>query len=238
MENKIGNFFTKINKYIQFRIDTTKYFFDKPNFDYQPLPWIDIKKTTIRGKATYERWEAIKKYLVNYKSLKDVGCCVGFFCHKAAETYNMNIIGIDYNERFLRIAQYAKQYVKNGNNELFCNMKVDKNNADVLPKTDVTILFSLWHHWVFHYGLNNATQILKIVWLTTNHVLLFESGEEETKKEFNLPFDKKASDWLEEYLSSNLDRAKIEKVGEFSAGDYPHYKIKEHKRTVFVAIKK
>ena len=107
-----------------------------------------------------------------------------------------------------------------------------------MPQTDATILFSLWHHWVFHYGLETATQMLKIVWSRTNHVLLFESGEEETQEEFNLPFDKKASDWLVEYLLSNLSNSKVEELGEFSVGNYKHYKIRDHKRTVFAVTKK
>ena len=80
-----------------------------------------------------------------------IGCCVGFFCHKAAETYDMNTIGIDSDERFLRIAQYTKNNVKNGKNETFCNMLINEKNADLLPQTDVTILFSILHHWCFRY---------------------------------------------------------------------------------------
>ena len=237
MENKIGSYLTKINKKLQFRIDTTRFLFDKPKYDYHPLPWVGINEADIRGAATYERWEAIQSYLKNSKSLKDIGCCVGFFCHKAAEDFNMNTIGIDNNEQFLRIGQYTKEFVKNGENESFYNMTMDENTVDTLPQTDVTILFSLWHHWVFHYGLDIATQMLQIVWSRTNNVLLFESGEEETQEEFNLPFDKKASDWLMEYLSENLNGAKIETLGEFSVGNYAHFEIKNHKRTVFAVIK-
>ena len=163
MENRVGSFLTKINKNLQFRIDTTRFLFDKPKYDYQPLPWIGIERAEIRGEATYERWEKIQSYLKDSKTLKDIGCCVGFFCHKAAESFNMHTIGIDNNDQFLRIARYTKQYVENGENESFYNMTMDKNNAETLPQTDATILFSLWHHWVFHYGLETATQMLKIV---------------------------------------------------------------------------
>ena len=61
-------------------------------------------------------------------------------------------------------------------------MTVNENNVDILPQTDVTILFSIWHHWAFHYGLDKATQIIKTVWSKTNHVLLFESGEKKSKR--------------------------------------------------------
>ena len=243
--SNIKKYLTKFNSYIQFRIDTTKYIIDKPSFHYQPLPWIGISTAAVRGEATYERWEAIQNYLKGYKSLKDIGCCAGFFCHKAAETYNMNTIGIDSDERFLRIAQYTKNNVKNGKNETFCNMLINEKNADILPQTDVTILFSIWHHWCYRYGLNKATEILKMVWSKTNHVLLFESGQEELKKKFKLPFDKKASDWLWDYLSSNLKGVKIEKVGEFAIGTYKNYSLPNQmniplvdlKRTVFAIIK-
>ena len=235
--SNIKKYLTKFNSYIQLRIDTTKYIIDKPSFHYQPLPWVGIITADIRGEATYGRWEAIQHYLKGYKSLKDIGCCVGFFCHKAAETYDMNTIGIDSDERFLRIAQYTKNNVKNGKNETFCNMLINEKNADLLPQTDVTILFSIWHHWCFRYGLDKATEILKIVWSKTNHILFFESGEEELKKEYKLPFDKKASEWLWDYLSSNLKEVKIEKVGEFAIGKYKNYSLPDHKRTVFAIFK-
>lgn len=169
--------------------------------------------------------------------MKDIGCCVGYFCHKAAENYSMNAIGIDLNNRYLRIAEYTKSYVDNGNKEIFLNMNISEETVDILPKTDVTVLFSVWHHWVFHYGLEKSTEILQKVWSNTNNVLLFESGEEETKSEFNLPFDKKANEWLLDYLENNLKPLTIEMVGEFSVGDYAHYKIKEHKRTVYAIVK-
>ena len=69
--------------------------------------------------------------------------------------------------------------------------------------------------------------------------MFFESGEEEIKKEFNMPFnDKKAKDWLFNYLNEVLDNAKIVPIGEFDAGNYAHYKIKNIKRTVFKISRK
>ena len=85
----------------------------------------------------------IQSYLKDSKTLKDIGCCVGFFCHKAAESLNMHTIGIDNNDQFLRIARYTKQYVINGENESFYNMTMDKNNVETLPQTDATIFFTL-----------------------------------------------------------------------------------------------
>ena len=238
MENRIGNFLTKVNQFIQFRIDTTRFMIDKPKYDYHPLPWLGIKDAKTRGEATYARWEAIKSQVANVSSLKDIGCCVGFFCHSAADEFGINAIGIDINDRFLRIANRVKSKIRNGNNEIFFNMKVDMDTMHLLPKTDATILLSVWHHWVYLYGLDNATKILQSVWESTNNVLFFESGEEETMEEFNLPFDKKASVWLQEYLVKNLEGSEVTVLGKFEAGNYKHYKVKKYKRTVFSIVKK
>ena len=40
-------------------------------------------------------------------------------------------------------------------------------------------------------ALDKATEILKIVWSKTNHILFSRKREEELKKEYKLPFDKK-----------------------------------------------
>ncbi len=238
MENKLGSLLTKVNDYIQYRIDTTKFFIDPPQFDYQPLPWLGIEDANIRGEATYERWNAISPYLENCETLKDIGCCVGFFCHKATEGMKIRTVGIDINDRFLRIANYTKKFVKNGEIESFFNLTVNKDSVHMLPETDSTILFSVWHHWVYYYGIDTATFILQEVWNKTNKILFFESGEEETKEEFNLPFNRKASDWLFEYLREKLPLSQVKVLGEFSAGNYSHYELKNHKRTVFAVMKK
>lgn len=219
---------------IIFRIDTTKYIIDKPKFDYQPLPWIGIHQAGIRGDATEKRWMDISRLIgPGENSLKDIGCCVGYFCHSAVEDRGMHAIGIDMDPRFLRIANYTKTRLKGGKNESFFNLEVNLNSVSLLPLTDVTILFSVWHHWVLHLGLNDATSLLKKVWATTNSTLFFESGEEEVADEFNLPFNGRASDWLEEYLKDVLENSAVLRVGQYEAGSYSHYKIKNHKRTVF-----
>ena len=146
-------------------------------------------------------------------------------------------IGIDSNQRFLRIAEKAKKKIKNSDKVHFINMMTTPQNISVMPRTDATILFSLWHHWYYSYGIEEASKMLKSVWNSTNKVLFFESGEEEVKEEFKLPFDKKASHWLADYLKTTLNVNVISELGEFEAGNYEHYQIKNHKRTVFMITK-
>ncbi len=241
VKNKLGHCLSRFRgktlnclEYLVFRLDTTKFIFDKPKFDYQPIPWLGMDEATIRGETTKERWNKIQQHLNNQKSLKDVGCCVGYFCISASEKFGMNTIGVENNERFLRIARYAVPKDL-ANSCRFLRLEVNENNVSILPKTDITLCLSIWHHWVYHYGLETATKILATLWQSTDNILFFESGEEEIKEEFNLPFDPSMAvkDWLFSYLSEVCDDGKVEIIGEFPAGDYSHYKIKKHKRSLF-----
>lgn len=221
-----------------FKLDTTKYFFDTPKFDYQPLPWVGINNAQIRGEATYDRWEAIKPAIPsNAATLKDVGCCVGFFCHKASEELKLFSIGIDSDSRFIRIARHVANSKFNSSDETFLELAINPRNVSLIPDTDITILFSVWHHWVYDFGLDSATQMLKETWRSTNMVLFFESGEEEIQEEFNIDFNGNAKLWLVEYLARELVDSQVDVIGDFESGKYEHYRIQNHSRTVF-AVKK
>lgn len=233
--NSYSESITNFLGYLQFRIDTTKYLLDKPYLDYQPLPWIGIKTAGVRGKATVNRWKTIRKFLLKSdKTLKDIGSCVGYFCISCALEYDMLTLGVDMNDKFLRISRFATP--KKLNNRCnFINLVVNEESASFLPRTDITLCLSIWHHWVFNYGLVAATKILIQLWNSSNRILFFESGEEEVREEFALPYPthQKASEWLYDYLKTNLNGSKVEHVGKFLAGDYPHYVIKNNKRTLF-----
>lgn len=231
--------FTDILSWIQFRIDTTNHFFDSPTFDYQPIPWLGINSAEIRGNATVKRWQQIKKNIPkSSKSLKDIGSCVGYFCFSAAKECGLYSYGIDIDDRFLRIANYTRERTKI-NNVYFTNMNIDQKTAGFLPRTDITLCLSVWHHWVYQYGVTKATLILKKIWELTDKRLFFESGEEETAKEFNLPFTTKelARETIHKYLQENLKSSKVKQIGKFAAGNYRHYSIQNQKRTLFMVTK-
>jgi hypothetical protein len=221
-----------------FRLDTTKYLLDNPTFDYQPLPWIGIMDAPIRGQSTHDRWAALKGSIPpDALTLKDIGCCVGFFCHKATEELHLFSLGIDSDARFIRIARYVAAKNIQLKNETFLEIQLNPENASIVPITDITILFSIWHHWVFDYGLESATKMLKEIWAKTNMTLYFESGEEEIEQEFKIDFHGNARAWLKNYLKTELENSRIEVIGEFEAGKYEHYKLKSHFRTLY-AVKK
>jgi hypothetical protein len=219
---------------LQFRTDTTNFLFDKPKFDYQPLPWIGIHDAEIRGEATKERWVQMKNNMPeNAKTIKDIGCCVGYFCTKANEELNMHSFGYDNNEKHIRLGSYAvPKQLKPLSNFLF--LTVDQKTVNHLIPTDVTLCLSIWHHWFYDYGLEGATKILQTLWSKTNKTMFFESGEEEVKEEMNLPFieNMSAREWLKQYLEQVLPNSRVTSIGQFQAGNYAHY-TKTVNRTVF-----
>lgn len=235
MHYRLATLLTKFAQWIQFRSDTTRYFFDTPTFDYQPLPWINIKQASIRGEAAHGRWSVIKKHLTAAdKSLKDIGGCVGFFCISAAEEKRMTSILVDNNPQFIRIAKYAIPEALAKHVRVF-EVEIGPETSSIMPRTDVTLCLSIWHHWVAMHGLDAATRILQDLWAGTAHTLFFESGEEEAQEQFNLPFNsgEPARTWLMKYLHRVLPGSTVEIIGAFPAGSYAHYKIKNQQRSLF-----
>ena len=220
---------------LKIRVLLTRYLLDTPRLDYQPLPWIGISKANVRGKETIDRWNSIKNNLNNSKNLKDIGCCVGYFCHSAVSELDMRAFGYDLNDNFIFIANHTKKFLKNSEKETFCQLKIDPKSVKFLPTTDATLLLSIWHHWVLNFGLDEATSMLREVWKKTEKVLFFESGEEEVLQEFKLPSstDAKFSIWLKNYLSKTLDDSRVNIISTHKAGSYDHYKKKDQERSLF-----
>jgi len=225
---------TRLLQYAEFRIAMTSFFFDTPKSDYQPLPWVGIESAQVRGEATIERWTAIKASIPkDGTSLKDVGCSVGYFCHQFASRVGTRSVGIDGNPTLINVANYVSNRAGLAERESFCHMRVDPDSVRLLPNTDITLLLSIWHHWVYEYGLDAATKMLISVWQTTSKVMFFESGQEEVAEEFKLPFQEDAALWLENYLGSVLPNSQVSVIGEFGAGSYKHYHIKQGSRSLF-----
>lgn len=209
---------------LRFRIITTRFLIDRPSFDYQPLPWVGINDAEIRGDASHERWKLIQSHVpAGVSTLKDIGCCVGFFCHKFAQEHHIYTIGIDHNADFIDIANYVRARAGLEDKESFILMRISPETVKIAPRTDATLLFSIWHHWVADFGLSPATEMLQSVWDSTRKTLFFESGELEVAEEFGLPFASDARNWLLDYLSGLFPDAEIRVIGESESGNYSHY---------------
>lgn len=231
-----SNAFNNLLPRLQFRIDSSGSIFTKAKSDYQPIPWLGLDNAEIRGESTLQRWNLIRDSIdKNSDSLKDIGCCVGFFCFKASEDLDLQSIGIDANESFLRMANFVRSNSKFNKPEKvdFHHLNLDPKTSRLLPTTDITILLSVWHHWVFDYGIEEATKILQRVWESTRSQMFFETGEDEIIDEFSLPIQGDIRSWVTTYLESNLQNSNVRIIGETRAGNYEHYKIKNQNRALF-----
>jgi len=242
--NRLDNYISKLKlrekalnclERLIFRLDTTKYVIDRPKLDYQPLPWVGISHADIRGDETYARWEQIAKHISQRhgKSAIDIGSAYGFFSIRMAEM-GCDVLGIDLNPRHIRIARYAvPQSLRKHCN--FIESELTPGSIDFLPPVDFTLLLSVWHHWVYWFGLSDATAMLATVWNKTRDVLFFESGEGEVIDEFKLPFNENnARQWLEDYLKKTCNGSTVTIISEHLAGKYEHYNATKTTRALFM----
>lgn len=230
---------TMIFKHMTFKLQTTNFIIGESELQYQPLPWIGLNKAQIRGDATRIRWDLIKQNLTSSdNSLKDIGSCYGFFCFKFAEISKSNLaIGIDSNKKFFDVANYVIEKNENFRNQVyFLNSKITPQNIDILPPTDVTLILSIWHHWYFYFGQENALKMLQNVIDKTNKKIFIEIGEDEVAEEFNYPVKKDVKNWFKELLKKELS-INLQEIGLSEAGSYQHYEIKNHHRTLFLIEK-
>ena len=223
---------------VVFRLDTTRYLIDKPTLDYQPAPWAGVDEAGVRGDGTYARWELISTHLPREpgRIAVDIGCCYGFFSIKMAEL-GYEVVGIDLDPRYVRIARHATPE-ELGPHCNFMQMTLTPDNVSVVPPADVVLCMSVWHHWVFDYGIEDATEMLGSIWENTRAALFFESGEDTDKEEFHLPFgDQDGRFWIANYLGASCPGSSVEVIGETPVGKYEKYGDSDERRALFVVAR-
>jgi len=206
--------FQNIMNEIQFQFDV---FPPGGEWSYQPLPWINLNRVK-RGQGTKSRFEAIEASLagLSISSGMDIGCHVGYFCFAMAQK-GIPMLGIDVDPRSIRIAQYVANKI-GIQNIVFCPMAVSTATMCLLPKVDIVLLLSVWHHWVREHGFETAGQMLSAVWERSGKVLFFESGETEMTPEFGLSaMGNSPKEWLTNYLGNSCADSEIIHLGQFKA---------------------
>jgi len=197
---------------------------------YQPLPWIGMKSFK-RDDSTFQRWEAIKNEIkIKNGSAIDIGSNLGFFTLRMSEM-GFYAIGIDMQHGFKVISEYVQKKAGIGN-AAFSTMKLTPNNVASLPHVDVMIFLSVWHHWIKHFGYDDAKRMFKILWNKTNHIMFFESGEDSEIKRLNIK--EEPSTWIKKELETICVGGTIKILGAFDKGAH---KKKRKTRTLFAVTK-
>lgn len=207
-----------IRNIVQNGIDRIQFHLDVfPGLPYQPLPWIGLRKSR-RGIGTEDRWDAISSAISDTPiwSALDIGSNAGFFSFKTGQN-NIPTIGVEMDDRLLRIARYTAKRL-NTDNVSFLGMVVNNRNVHLLPTVDLVLLLSVWHHWVQNFHLDAATELLATIWSKCRSSLFFESGESEMPEEYGLPeMTPTPKEWLASYLHRSCPGSEVHHLGAFKA---------------------
>ena len=199
---------------------------------YQPMIIKDYKNGFL-GRDCYDRWDTIVPYLKNSSgSFLDMGCNIGFFTLKASEMGFLSY-GIDVKRKNILIANYQKK-MKNLNNVFFMDHKINMDTVEKLPSFDVVCILSVFHHWVRHYGAENAMDMMKVLSKKCRDVLIFETGQpDEINKEWakKLKFiSNNTKQWGEDFLKE-IGFENVFEIGSFKSP------VSSVNRSLFIAYK-
>lgn len=211
--HRTRNALNRILSRVQFAIDT----YPRKNA-YQPLPWLAIDGAR-RAVGSQKRWEAIWAEVQRHNpaGAMDIGCNIGFFSIHLARK-GITTLGLESNARFFRTAAHAKRQLNCHNLNLQLG-EISPATIHLLPRVDVCLCLSVWHHWVRHWGLDAANRILEGIWDRTGQVLFFDTGQSEMPKLYRLPeMVPDPQTWLINYLGSIVGpRNEVTCLGSFPA---------------------
>jgi hypothetical protein len=196
---------------LRYRIDSGR------RLDYQPLPWLGATKAN-RDEGVYSRWTAMRGVIddCGVTSAVDIGCNAGFFSLSLAEA-GVSTIGVEGDPKFARLFLHAIRKVGVVNVAALV-MNITPSNIEMLPSGDAVLLLSVWHHFVRYYGLEAATEMLRVVWAHTQKVLFFETGETEMSAKFGLPeMGPDPRSFVAALLTTNCNDGSVRHLGEHDA---------------------
>ena len=206
---RLSTLMLRVRLYLQVRLKLTK--------NYQPNPFDRKKSSALRVCA--DRYDAISSNLPDSPlSCLDIGCNQGYFTLSFAERGGY-CLGIDEDRNAIFIAEAIRQ-INSVQNAVFSNSMVELENIPGLPKFDVVIFLSVFHHIVRHNGLSYAPQYMRELSRRNANYLVFETGQpnEQTMvwakdMEFMLPDIEK---WVEEMLL-DIGYEKVKVIGRYQA---------------------
>lgn len=131
----------------------------------------------------------LEKYIKN-KNILDIGCNVGFFDIYCAK-YCKNILGIEYNNSLIKIANAVKNYFNIENINFICE---DFNKFFYNKKFDVIFSFAV-HYWIGQNATEYSNKISNL--LEKDGIVIIESQNIET-------IDKDFDKYIEEFIKDKF----------------------------------
>lgn len=183
--------------------------------NYQPDPF---SHTGPDPRACAARFDAAAAELVDLErpSVIDVGCNQGYFTLRFAKKGGI-CLGFD-NDRAELMAARARAAIHRVDNVAFFELLLDPESIKGLPKCDVVICLSIFHHWVRHYGQKGAEDLMRDLAGRAGKAMVFDTGQpEETATRWARQLDFMKPDgpaWIEGFLK-DLGFAQVRRLGQF-----------------------
>lgn len=184
---------------------------------YQPVYGKKNTEATVTRECE-DRWRVIQPALQGHGPVLDIGCNVGFFSFKAADTGRM-AVGIDH-DSFNILFCNAIRSATRSEYTMFANRNLDLGHLKKLPKFDTIFNFSVFHHWVKAYGASEAMEMMRVIAQKCD-CLFFETGQPDeagTKWAEKLAFmgdDPKS--WIQSFLQE-IGFSDVRVIGTFATG--------------------
>lgn len=141
---------------------------------YQPDPFNSFGSEGIR--ECISRYETIDKALPKEPlSVIDIGCNEGYFVFKLAQRGGF-CMGVDSGRNEIMLAESYK-HTKGVQNVVFSNMELVPDSFEGMPKFDVVIFLSVYHHIARHNGVEYALDFMRGISKINKRYLIFETGQ-------------------------------------------------------------
>jgi hypothetical protein len=186
------------------RLDRLRFALDtRPALDYHPLPWLG-KEQGQRVGGTESRWHQIELALdeLAIGSAVDVGANVGWFSISLARR-KIPTLAIEREPKFFRTLLYARSHLELADLSVLVT-SLDREHLSAVPKADLMLFLSVWHHLVRAFGFAAALEVLSELWNRSGQVMFFDTGEDELPAYYGMPALEPTPD---AFLSEMLARA-------------------------------
>jgi len=146
---------------------------------YHDLPFEGLDDFDVHRGRTRARIDKLRRhYNPAGKRILDIGCSVGGISLGMAEKGAEHVLGVDYDEDSIKVAQAAAKHLKMDNKVEFKVQDITIEWVKSLPRFDLIIWLSNWMWVVKQHGMEYAQELLFEVSKKTDH-LYFESAADD-----------------------------------------------------------
>lgn len=170
---------------------------------YQPVV-LEGKQLTRGDRDCEYRW-AMMEHLFrdrNVTSILDLGCAEGYYVLRAAEERGCVALGVDADIRRTYIGQGCA-FLQKAQGVGFMTSYVTPDFVNKLPRFDLVICFSLFHHVIISNGLDYARCLMQKIRAVTGKAFVFDMGQsDESYHEWSglLSMEPDPATWIAAFL--------------------------------------